>query len=357
MIPKITSHELNNILINANDKLDKLVTSIQDYKVDISQKLKIMRYETSYIEEQINTIKILEPNNEDERLSMFNERLSPLLNTYGCTTTAQYKANPINVFNIKSIETNEAFYRDIATVEINGIKNDNYKDILKHDNILNKKIFFTETTESNKQITITITIDSTKTIGKSIFDTIEIDPFLNGSFNIDSIRIYNSKDNNFYDELKNFKSAGKMRISLDKEYDLNKIEFIITPQYYTNIDEKRIYPFGLKHIYFYKTQFTTNSYAIAIIERKDFIDTIDENIIIKTANSNIETTISNEKIELYLNYKINELGEVEFLNPQKASTSQSIKPISININKIYAKVPLDNKAIIGIIFKTNSKVF
>ena len=56
MIPKITSHELNNILINANEKLDNLVLSIKDCKEDIAQKLKIMRYEAAYIEDKIKEI-------------------------------------------------------------------------------------------------------------------------------------------------------------------------------------------------------------------------------------------------------------------------------------------------------------
>lgn len=357
MIEKMTSNELNNILTNANNKLETLTSTIQSMKENMIQKLKILKYESEYIELNLNSIKNDEGiNYSNDKIILFDENFSEGLNKFGCTTLAKFKNIPLNVFNIRSIETDESFYRDIADISINDVTKDEYKGILMHDNISNKKIFFDEYNENNNEVKITIKTDYTKTIGKTTFNIIEIDSFLNGSYDIKTIKIYNSQNNDFYDEITDFKYAGKMRISLDKEYELNKIEIIIKLNYYTMIDNKKIFPFGLKHIYFYKAQYMTNSYAVAIIKSSDYIDTIENNILIKTPNKLIETTIENEDIKLYLGYKVDEeTGEMELTNEQLPTTSQDTRPISINVNKIYAKVPLSDKSVIGINFKTTSK--
>ena len=57
MIPKMTSHELNNILIEANSKLSGVITDIKYIKNDMSKKLKILRYESEYIEHQMESLK------------------------------------------------------------------------------------------------------------------------------------------------------------------------------------------------------------------------------------------------------------------------------------------------------------
>lgn len=365
MIPKMTSHELNNILFSANDKIEKVIGEVKTVKNDISKKLKIMRYEAEYIESQMkelkltheNTIKPITPGDTVNVFTLLDPELSETYHQYGCTFTPKLKSSPVNIFNIMATATGEAFFRDIAEVAINGIVRKEYKDILKHDSLQDKEIFFEEMDGENPELIIEIRLDTTKVFGACNFNMIEFDPFLNGSYDIEHIRIYSQNNEDYY-EYPNFNAAGKMRIILDKTHSFSKVEMKILPKFNTIVNEIKKSPIGIKHIYFYEAQFASESYAMATINSSDYIDTIRDEIVIKTPNGDIETTISKEGIELYLNKTIDSsTGKPIFINKQEPSKPGDTKPISMNVKKIYAKIPLTNKSIVGITFAISSKIF
>lgn len=355
MIEKMTSHELNNIFNNANDKLNNIIDTIKLIKNNTNKKIKILRYEAEYMENALTTLRI-KSTSSSKNLTVFDNTLAITNHSkYGCTVLPRFKKIS-NALNVVTVDTTEAFYRDIADVSVNDVTKEEYKTIFMHDNNKDKDVFFEEISEDNSEFKVSISIDKTKTIGKTTFNMIELDTFFSGSFDIKSIKIYTSDNREYFDEFTEFNHAGKMRITFEKEYELNKVDIIFKPNYSVEVDQQRIYPFGIKHIYFYNAKYSTNSYAIAVIEREEFIDTIKNTIEIKTPNAVRESTILNENIELYLNCEINDKGEVELSSPQEVSTSQSINPIGINIKKIYAKVPLKDESIIGIAFNTTSKM-
>lgn len=363
MIPKITSHELNGILENANNKLENITSDIKTVKLDISKKLKIMRYEAEYIQEQMNKLQTahketIRPNVSGELVNVFtilNPTLSDSYEQYGCTATPQFKSTPLNVFNILATATGEAFYRDIAEVSINGVVKDEYKDILKHDSIADKELFFEELEGADPAIDISIKIDATQTLGSSLFNMIEFDPFMSGAYTIEYIRIYTS-DNDEYTELNNYEYAGKMRLALDKEYSFYKVDIRIIPTFYTQVNGTNVYPVGIKHLYFYNAKFVSKSYAIAVIESSEYIDLIRDEVILKTPNEEIECSASEEGIVFYLNRTIDSAtSNIVFSSVQEPSTQGNTKPISMNINTIYAKIPLANQSLVGVTFKISSK--
>ena len=179
MIPKMTSHELNNILNNANDKLTDLINDVDYMKKDISKKLKIMKYESDFMGQQMADLKTMRrntrsDNNEDIKIFVLpDDNLSSDYSKFGCTITPKFKNIPSNLFNILTTATNEAFFRDIAEVAINGIVKEEYKNILKHDSLNDKELFFEELPGNNQVMDIKITLDKTKTLGSSMFNMIE----------------------------------------------------------------------------------------------------------------------------------------------------------------------------------------
>ena len=140
-----------------------------------------------------------------------------------------------------------------------------------------------------------------------------------------------------------------MRIVLDKLHSFYKIDLTFKLSYYNLIDDNKIYPFGLKHIYLINTSFLDNSYGIIEINSDDYINYINDAIKVRTPNEIIETSITNENIEIYLNCIIKEDGTYEFSSKQTINKNDN-NLLSVNTKKIYAKVPLQGKAIIGIQF-------
>lgn len=363
MIKKLTSHELNNIFNSSTDKLEALTTDIKNIKSNFNKTMKLLRYELQYTEEEINKLKNIESAygsiNTTEQSRYMTSLITDIPSKYiqfGAVVTPLFKKTPVNVFNVITIADEEAFYRDIALVRINESIKPEYVNILKHDNITNKELFFEEII-NNDCITIEVELDSSKTFGRTDFNVIEIDSFLNGSYDIESIKIYTSNNEEVFEEYKDFKNSGKSRIILNKTYDFIKVRFTIKINYNSTIENSKIYPFALKHIYFYKADFSTDSYSIVKINRNDYIDTIDDEIILVSPNAAVKSSITNEGIELYLNCNIEDNDKVVLMNKIEPSQNQSIKPISINVKTIYAKIPLKNNSLYGICFNTKSKVW
>ena len=364
MIQMMTSHEFNEILNTANNKLDNVINDIKTIKKDISKKLKIMRYESEFIEHQMSelstihkeTIKPSESGDIMKIFTLLSPELSDKYEQYGSTASPRFKSAPVNIFNIMATATGEAFYRDIAEVSINGVVKEEYKGILKHDNAPDKEFFFEEINGDNPEIIMQISLDTTKTLGSSSFNVIEFDPFLNGSYTIKYIKIYSKGDK--YTEYNDFTYAGKMRIILDKEHTFTKVEFKIIPNFNTQVNGIKKSLIGLKHIYFYNAKFETESFAIAEIESTEYINTIQDEIKIKTPNGVINTTITNEGIQLFLNRGTDHsTGKPIFSSIQEPSKPGDTKPISVNVKKIYAKIPLHNRSLMGITFAISSKIF
>ena len=178
MIPKITSHEFNNILDDANKKIEDINISIDNIKTSMYSKLKIVRYECEYIEQQMQ---YLESSNQSLKnsLDLFNKSYDNNCSFYGLTATPKFKSNYFNILNLITKADGKAYFRDIVNVTINGVEEENFKDIFKHETIENKNIYFNEF--NTDTVTLSVEVDPTKVIVNSLFNVIELDSFFNGS--------------------------------------------------------------------------------------------------------------------------------------------------------------------------------
>ena len=57
MIPKISSDELNNVMNDAKKELDGINKKLELAKTNIEDKLKIINYESEYVQHMLNKVK------------------------------------------------------------------------------------------------------------------------------------------------------------------------------------------------------------------------------------------------------------------------------------------------------------
>ena len=173
-----------------------------------------------------------------------------------------------------------------------------------------------------------------------------------GSYTINKIDIYTMQDYQAQrldtptkSITKNIMNSGTTKIVLNESYYIYKVDFDITINF-QNANGK--YPFGLHHLYFLRSSYSTNSYVIVKLEKENFITRIDEDIIIYDQYGKHTSNCTNENIEFYMNYVEGELS-------YQIDTSKGLTQYTIpkNINSIYAKIPI-NRSISIIKFNIHS---
>lgn len=354
MIPKISSEELNNILIDAKNKLDTLDKKFDTAKSDMEDKLKIINYESEYVQSTLSKVKSGNYQKIDGMIGFaYKDKIvTGYYDRYGSTIHSQLIKSPINVFNLEVSAFNEFYFREDVSVTVNDVTDEKYLSLLKHDAI-QKPIFFD--TYKNDLVTVKIELTDLATIlGPTRFNVIEIDPFLHGSFDIEEIRIFEFTESGTVNTnaqpttLSKLPSVGMERIVLPKKLNFYKVEIDFRVKYETYRNTSIVYPFGLKHIYFYNMDFKTDSYVIAEITSDKNIAYIKNDIIIKTPFGEQHAKISTSDIELFLDRD----GEsFEFYSPIEPSYADEINEIARNVKKVYARIPIKPEdSIIGIAF-------
>ena len=336
---KMTSQELNNLVDNANDNIKQLSTDINSLKEDIKNKLILTNLETSYTNDILQDI-LSGGYQIDNNLHLFDMNNKGIFDIFGTTIHPKFIKPPINILNIKtSTVENHFFYRSEVKISINGEYHEDYTSILKHDSFDDNKTIIKEFSSPN----ISISIENTDNfLGDSLFNVIEIDPYLNGSFDIQEV-IITSNDSlePTITTLTNIKSVGQMRLALKDKMSLHKIVFKIKINYSIFKNDIKVYPFGLKHIYLLNADFYPESYIIANIKKDSIISRIENNIRLKTPEGLQEDVIkhnaaeaSDNDIELYLRY------ENGMLQHKIDPNQKDDYDLAYNTTDFSAKIPL-----------------
>lgn len=350
MIPKMNSQELNNILTNANEKIAEVNSKIDTIKSDLHTKLMIMRYETDYVNDCLYKLKsgsYTKDGTMKSLISIFSNKYE----SYGSVVHASFIKEPINVFNLKVTGTGEVFFRDDMKITVNGQTNDKYKSILKHES-LPRDIYFEEFI--NPDVTIIIeTLEASKMLGSTRFNMIEMDSFLNGSYDITELNIYSLNADgtmNTTPKKYSYPEVGKLRVVFKEKVSFYKIEMKIKLKYKTKKNDIDIYPFGIKHLYLYDADFRPESYAILTLESDKSIASIHEDIRVKDTAGVRTSTMTTEGIEVFVD---NNNGVLN--TPVPTSTANQLNVIARDVNLLYVKIPLNGKALIGVEFAFDTK--
>ena len=340
----------------ALEDIGQLNTDCRELQEKMNTKLAIINTIGAYTASIENAI-IKNNNEEPYNRIIFGHNKSALAggnyDSYGEVIHAKYIQYPTSVFNI--LTAVGPIFKDNVEVKIyasddktlNWEEPDDayqykYCNILKHESDKSKEDVFE--TYSTNLITMSITATSEKILGGIRFDTLEICPYLPGSFDIQCIRLYDvdqyytgnmtlpravfygAGDNNPEEIL--IKNVGNTRFRLDESYELYKIEIDFILHY----DENGGFPFGLRHLYFYDTAADTASdYAVVEVNTPEYIETIGESVRLFTADGFKEEISSTEYgIEYFMYYNNGVLD-------QQIETNTVI---TRNIKTFFIKIPL-----------------
>ena len=317
-IPKLTSKDFNNILENSQHKIKESSSVISEIKTKAEIMINIINHEIDYASMAISNANIT-----DGVFDRYKNMAHPKL-----------KSIPFNIFNIDSVNLNEPYFKDDTVVRVNGIENTNFNNIIKSNAFKNKRTYFEEFPDTVEEITIELEADRSKTIGVNMFNIIEFNPLLQGSFDITKIEIFNDDNTVPTSIISGIESVGKTRIILDKKYAFKKVKLYIKPNYRVNKNGKNIIPFGIDTLFLLDGNFRTDSYFIIKYTSDRYIDSVSDNIKFISSTTEFETSLTDIDAQIYLDYND---GILE--SPQEPSRN-SKKTISRNVKTIYLKIPI-----------------
>jgi hypothetical protein len=334
---KLTSKDLMDKLDESNKRIDTLASNINIMKTEIERRMLVFQNQFEFNAQQLHELNHTEQE-QNNYTSVFLKQATIAagdFESYGLSVYPSLVKTPVNIFNFSSITG--SIFKNNAQVTINDKHDSLFNNILVEDSIQNKETVFAEF--DNPNIKLTVTIDPNELLGSPAFNTIDILPYLPGSYTINQIDIYTMQDyqaQRLDEPTKSIKkdiiNSGTSKIILDESYYIYKVTFDITINF-QNANGK--YPFGLHHLYFLRSSYSTNSYIIAKIEKENFITRIDEDIIVYDQYGKHTSNCTNENIEFYMNYVEGELS-------YQIDTSKGLTQYTIpkNINSIYAKIPI-----------------
>lgn len=335
MIPVMNSKELNNIFAAAQNNNIEFEKELQAIKNDMSKKINIIKYENAFINQKLDVIDTGLIANE--KLVSFNNNSYGTFNSFGYMIHPKFKKTPIDIINLK-LPNGDNFFREGIIAKVNDVEKANYSSILMADNHVSKTIVFEEF--DTDTIKLEYSLSNEYTLGVMRFNTIEIDPYIYGAYDLMSIEIYTlDETNNISAEptiyTAGFNNIGRTRIILPEKIKFTKVVFNFKVNFKVEKNFVDIYPFGLKHIHFYEANFLEESSVIIPIESNDYFEYIYNDITLYSAEGKIETTVDYYNIEFYTDFESNTLtGRV-----YPSSEAQAYR-IAKNTKTLYAKIPL-----------------
>lgn len=339
-IPVMSSKELNNIFANAQKDKINFEEKIQAIKNDTNKKLMIIKYENEFINKKLDVINTGLIAND--KIVSFDHNSYGVFNNYGYMVHPKFKKTPIDIINLK-LPDGGNFFREGVTAKVNGVERAEYINVLMSDNHISKTIVFEEF--DTDKISIEYTLDNQYTLGVMRFNTIEIDPYLYGAYDLLSIEIYTlDKTNNISAEpthvYDGFSNIGRTRIVLPEKIKFAKVILNFKTNFKTERNSLDVYPFGLKHIHFMESDFIEESFIITQFIADKFIEYVMDDMILYTTQGKQEINAHEYNIEVYTDYESNTLmGKVNL------SSDAGIYRIPKNTKTLYVKIPLIKKNI------------
>lgn len=336
-IYKLSSQELNQEFADKKEKIDEIQLTINTYKSEIDKKLMIINYALQIANGKLDMMGA--GITADQSIVTFDTNVynTGMFEQYCYEIHPKFKNTPIDIFNL-NLSNGGSMFKQAMSCTVNGIDSEDFINVLQAENSPTKKIifdeFFTDTIE------IAYTLDNTKSWGTSRFNMIEIDPYISGIYTIESIECYTvDTANNLSAEpaksFSNIENIGKTRLILDEKIRFGKVVFRFKCNYKNNVNDSVVYPFGLKHIYFKEADFIAESCAIVHARFSEYVEYVQDDIILYTPTGPIETQCSFYGIEAYSTYENNTL-----MNKIQFSTKAGTYRIPKNTNSIYFKIPL-----------------
>lgn len=337
-IPVMSSKELNEIFSNAQKETIDYQQKIQAIKNDMNKKITIIKYENEFINKKLDVISTGLIANES--LVSFDHNSYGVFNDYGYMVHPKFKKAPIDILNLK-LPNGDNYFRNEIIAKVNDIEKPEYVNVLMADNHIEKTIIFDEF--DKPEISLEYTLENTYSLGTMRFNTIEIDPYLYGAYDLMSIEIFNlDSSNNLSVEpsfvLDGFDNIGRTRIILPDKLKFARIKFNFKVNFKTQRNSIDIYPFGLKHIHLLESNYVEDSFVITEFVSDKFVEYVMNDMTLYTTQGKKNITANEYGIEVFTNYESNTLfGKVNL------SSDAGIYRIPKNTRTLYVKIPLIKK--------------
>ena len=351
MIKTKTSKEFMDILEESSNTISEIKDDLVSIKKELSNKLKLISNIQEYNEKETTQLTLIAENgisaDSSKTILLTEQNLDGNYSIYGTTIMPAVSNSPYNILNMSS--STGRIFKNNANVYIDDEKRPDFVYALMDDSISTKHVAFD--VFDNDTIELNVVIDPGQLLGSTKFNTIEILPYIPGSFDIERIEIFTMQDYKTQDEDPSYTinngmtDVGISRILMENKMDLWQCKMTIKLKY-KNSDGK--YPFGLKHIYFLNANYNTSSYVVTEIKKDNYIDWISEDIVIIDQYGKRNSTCKEEGIELYAG-RVEGNGGDELVYQIKTSKGINQHSITRNINTVYAKIPV-SKGIIAIKF-------
>ena len=337
MIPKISSSELNTVLTEAIDSIGGLKTQMAEITSGIEARMNVLKNEQEFAASQMTSLAAMfeaggafDPS---DAITAQAGIVGGVFDTFGSAIHPKITNVPSNGFNF--ITQDGYVFKNNMTVMVNSIISADAKEMLKHDEIAGKGIFFAEY-DTNK-IVVDISVDPGRLVGDAKCNMIEIVPFIAGSLSLDKVEVtdtatYATGQNVPDFILVNYGKLGSTRIMLDNTYDVKRLTLTFTVNYKNTAGK---YPFGIKHLYLLNAKTDPASHIVAKTEKTGYIEAVDKNITLVTQEGKAEASLDTLGAGLYLNY---DEGVLDFELP----LSQTSVPESFtrNTKSFYLYMPI-----------------
>ena len=336
----LSSKDLTERLRSADVKIDEVKNKIEDIQRDLSQKINIIHNEETFASRKLEELYLyieggnhLGNNRKEKIVFGMDEPINKEYELFGGTVHPEFLRAPKNVFNLTSRKG--PLFRGNVVTYLNGVVDSNLKMALMQEGTIGKEPFFVES--ESDEVSIIVEVDRSALLGDTHFNMIELIPYLEGSFDIKSLDIRQiNSPGEISMSVKDIENVTKGRMMFDKKYELFSIEMTIKLNYK---NESGLYPFGIHSLQFLDADFRSGSHVVCEIKRDQYIEYIGNNILIKTDQGMIESTLLDEGAQAYVSYSNGVLsGEVQI------STDDIIYPIARNAKSLFVKIPL-NKSI------------
>lgn len=348
MIYKMSSKDLMDLLEKSQDSIKDIQEEIGDVRDRLSQKTAIISNVQEYAMNELLNIneKVKSGAGESGDTIVFgSENMNGAYSRFGTSIHPAFTKEPHDIFNLSSV-TGKIFKNNMI-VKINDVVKEEYKNMLMHDSITDKGATFEEF--DSPKVKIEILVDRGVLMGSTEFNIIEFMPYIPGSFTIKEITLYTIEDAlvdsqkgpsfGFYRDIP---AVGNCRYMMDKNRTFYKMTIDLELKFRNNNGK---YPFGLKHLYFYKGNYNPNSNVIVKVTKQSYIDWIGDEIILHDQNGISSSTLGDEGIKLYMSYTNGVLSyEIE------PSHGISCNIIPRNIKEFYMSIPV-TKSMTSIRFK------
>lgn len=330
---KKSTSEFMEMFDNAKSSLEEAKKNVDSLSSAIDRQFDIIHSSIMYISKKISNMEENSHVDKDKIVLTEADMVGGMYSTYGCNLTPHLLRTPINLTNYN----NDAnyIYKKNAVVTINDEKNSEAENIIIHDSIKNKELFFES--YSSDILSIDIKLNNSGMLSSIRMNTIEISPILEGSFDILKIDVFSpSDDDNPAHTIENLKDVGNTRYILDSKTKISRVHFDIKLKCKDESTDK--YIFGLRHIYLLDCDYSDGSYAVIKIHKDEDIKYVYNTVRLKSQNSKYNDSVLETKplgIKYYMEYEDGSLSR-EITQSTETDTSY----ISGNTNTIYMYLPI-----------------